>query len=200
MEKSKMMPGTQKIERDLIQHQGTPAEQKYFSESYFFMLFKKSIFEYINKKEIMKHVKLFEQFSNDTKQYATCFQGDAYAAVGILDESQQKELQDALDRAIEADPENIDYLKIENIDVAGMGYVKHDENGNFTAMPMETNTSDYAYHITKGGESPGIIDNEYANNTDRLFELVEGQMLVMDHHAHTEILPVGEFINKYLGY
>ena len=148
----------------------------------------------------LNHVKLFEDFSSSEKEYATCFQGDAFAAVGILNPEQRNELQSALDRAISENPDLSDYLSIKYVDVTGMGYIEHDEYGKFTAMPMGTNTSDYAMYITKDGELPGVVTDSYMNDESRLFELVRGKMLSIDHHSATEILPVREFIDTYLGY
>jgi hypothetical protein len=148
----------------------------------------------------LNHVKLFEDFSNGEKVYATCFQGDAYAAVGILSPEQRNELQSAFDRALSEDPDLANYLRIEDVDVTGMGYIEHDEYGKFIPMPMGTNTSDYASHITKDGELGSDGYGSYMNDESRLFELVRGKMLSIDHHSAIEILPVREFIDTHLGY
>lgn len=145
----------------------------------------------------MKHIKLFENFTGSMgKEYATCFQGEAYAAVGILDEGQQMELQDALDRALSEAPDLSEYLRIEKVDVTGMSYVLHDQNGEFTALPGVTNPLDYEYHI-KGDGTLDPSGNDDDNS--RLFDLVKGKMLFIDHQSSTELLTVGEFIDMYLG-
>jgi hypothetical protein len=80
-----------------------------------------------------------------------------------------------------------------------MKYVKHDTNGEFTAMPSSTNPNDYDYYVRADGGMP-MNYNPNADDTSRLFDLVEGMMLVIDHHSHTQLISVDEFIEKYLGY
>jgi hypothetical protein len=65
----------------------------------------------------MVHIKLFENFQGSMeKVYATCFQGDACVGIGILDEDQQRVLQDALDRLISEHPDFTE-VRIEKVDV-----------------------------------------------------------------------------------
>jgi|688.fasta_scaffold283892_2 hypothetical protein len=153
----------------------------------------------------MKHLRLFENFGptqRSGRRYATCFQGDAYAAVGIIDEVQKEKLQSAIDRLAAEFPGTEDELKIFDVDVTGMGYVIHDENGEFEAVPNSTNTEDYAYYIAKdgrlGNENNGS-DSFQVYEEARLFDLVEGKLLCIDHHGHTELMGVDEFIKTYIG-
>lgn len=147
----------------------------------------------------LNHIQLFETFQDSEmgKVYATCFQGDSYACVGILNEEQRKKLQDAID---EVYSEDIQWARLDSVDVTEMGYVLNDVNGDFKAMPKSTNTDDYAYYIKKDGKMPEnrTINYEAVNDEDRLFELVEGALLSIDHHGYPELLSVEEFIRTYI--
>ena len=151
----------------------------------------------------MKHLKIFEDFSSPQssgRRYATCYQGDAEVAVGIIDEVQKGKLQSAIDRLASKFPGSEEQLKISVVDVTGMGYVMHDENGNFEAVPNRTNTEDYAYYVAKDGQmgNPGVRDFRFYEEA-RLFDLVEGEMLCIDHHGHSSLMSVDEFIQTYIG-
>jgi hypothetical protein len=151
----------------------------------------------------MKHIKIFEDFGSPQssgRRYATCYQGDAEAAVGIIDEAQREKLQSAIDRLAAKWPGTEDQLKISVVDVTGMGYVMHDENGEFVAVPNSTNTEDYAYYVAKDGR----LGNENSDSFQvyeeaRLFDLVEGELLCIDHHGHAALMGVDEFIKTYIG-
>jgi len=151
----------------------------------------------------MKYVKLFEAFTTSGsgmgKVYATCFQGDAFAGVGIIDESQQEELQNAVNKALSEYPDLGEYLRIDKVDVTGMGYILHTPNGEFKAMPTSTNTEDYLYYIMEDGDYGNRSIHEFPDSDSRLFSLVEGQMLSIDHHGHTKLSSVAEFIRKNIG-
>lgn len=161
----------------------------------------------------MKHIKLFEAwdqedmnyrgFTPGERKFATCFQGDAYAAVGILDDTQHDELQGYLNAIIAKYPGLSDISRIERIDVTGMEYVLHDVNGEFTALPAGAESEkNYLFHIGKSGENIGVESKEdYSMNNydDRLFDLIEGALLSIDHHGYTERISVGEFAEKYIG-
>jgi hypothetical protein len=143
----------------------------------------------------MVHIKLFENFQGSMeKVYATCFQGDACVGIGILDEDQQRVLQDALDRLISEHPDFTE-VRIEKVDVTGMGYVLHDENGEFTALPGVTNPLDYGYYI----KGDGTLEEGNDDDNSRIFDLVKGRMLSIDHHSNTELLTVPKFIINYIG-
>ena len=141
----------------------------------------------------MKHIKLFEAFGQ-MGRVATCFQGDAYAAVGILNESQERELQEALDAVVLEFPELSEYLSISKLDVSGMEYVSQDANGEFVAMPAGTDPLEYAFHV----KGDGTVEDGDDYDTSRLFDLVDGKMLFIDHHGSADLLTVGEFIRKYI--
>ena len=147
----------------------------------------------------MKHIKLFESFPGSGKVYATCFQGDAYAAVGIIDEYQREELQNAIDSLISEDPYLGEYLKMINLDVTGMSYVLHTADGEFIAMPSRTNTEDYAYYVNENGELGNRGITSFRDEESRLFDLVEGKMISIDSNSNTELLTVNEFIRTYIG-
>lgn len=127
--------------------------------------------------------------------YATCIQGDAYEAVGILNETEIKKIQDGyskLKKSFWHIPERIEF-----VDVTGMGYVLHDVMGDFIGMPKSTNPDNYVYYIDKDGNIP--FDKTPTNEEDRLFDLVEGNLLVIDYYGHSELISVDDFIEKYLG-
>jgi len=152
----------------------------------------------------MKHLRLFENFGptqRSGRRYATCFQGDAYAAVGIIDEVQKEKLQSAIDSLGAEFPDTEEYLRLTDVDVTGMGYVIHDENGEFEAVPNSTNTEDYAYYIAKDGRlgNGNSSDSFQVYEEARLFDLVEGKLLCIDHHGHTALMSVDEFIKTYIG-
>jgi len=143
----------------------------------------------------LNHIQLFETFQDSEmmKVYATCFQGDGYVGVGILNEEEEKKLQDAIDEV------SSDILHIDTVDVTGMGYVLHDMNGEFMAMPKSTNTDDYVYYIKKDGKIPKDRTIFYEGIDDaRLFELVEGALLSINHHGVPDLLSVDEFISEYI--
>ena len=142
----------------------------------------------------MKHIKLFESFGQ-MGRVATCFQGDAYAAVGILNESQQRELQEALDALVLEFPNLSEYLSIFKVDVSGMEYVSQDENGEFVAMPAGTDPLEYGFHI----KGDGTVEDGDDYDMSRLFDLVDGKMLSIDHHGNAELFTVGEFIKVMIG-
>ena len=151
----------------------------------------------------LKHVKLFESFQDSEmgKVYATCFQGDSYVGVGILTKEENKKLQDALNK-LHSDPYfkdlDVDLERIELVDVTGMGYILHDSQGAFIAMPKSTNTDDYEYYINKDGNMP--LDSDMTGNVeDRLFDLVEGSLLAYDHDTRTERVSVDKFIKVWMG-
>jgi len=146
----------------------------------------------------MKHVKLFENFRSegDGRIYATCFQGDAYVGVGILNKEEVQKLQDALER-LNAISDAGDYQEyIDFVDVTGMGYVLHNSEGEFKAMPKSTNPDDYMFSIDKDGNFPYNEDGDIENS---LFALVDGKLLVMDHQSDTELVSVDKFIKIYMG-
>lgn len=157
----------------------------------------------------MKHIKLYENFGNmgmkpfqnSSEVYATCFQGDSYAAVGILNQQETQKLKDAINTYNKefGDAPEDSVLRLELVDVTGMGYILHDNNGEFTAMPNSTNPDDYAFFITADGNNPNM-HSTYKNEEERLFEIPEGKLAVIDHHGHTELLSVDEFLEKYVGY
>ena len=156
----------------------------------------------------MKHIKLYENFGNmgmqpfqnSGKVYATCFQGDAFVTVGILNQQETQKLKDAINKYNkEFGDAPDDVLRLELVDVTGMKYVLHDNNGEFKAMPHSTNPNDYDYFVRADGEMPFNSDPN-ADDMSRLFDLVEGEMLVIDHHSHTELISVDELIERYLGY
>ena len=156
----------------------------------------------------MKHIKLYENFGregmqpfqNSGKVYATCFQGDAYAAVGILNQQETQKLKDAINTYNKefgyAPKDSVLQLKL--VDVTGMGYILHDEMGDFIAMPKSTNPDDYLYFITADGTIP-YKHSSNENNEERLFEIPEGKLAVIDHHGHTELLSVNAFLQEYMG-
>jgi hypothetical protein len=154
----------------------------------------------------MKHVKLYENFGrggmqpfqNSGKVYATCFQGDSFAAVGILNEQEKQKFLDACEKNKGTLFSPPDIASVHFVDVKGMKYVLHDTNGEFTAMPHSTNPNDYDYFVRADGEMP-FNSNPNADDTSRLFDLVEGKMLVIDVYSSTELLTANEFIEKYLG-
>jgi hypothetical protein len=41
-------------------------------------------------------------------------------------------------------------------------------------------------------------DHSTVNQEDRLFDLVEGALLHIDHHGHSELISVDELIRKYI--
>ena len=152
----------------------------------------------------MKHIKLYENFGNMGmkpfqnlgKVYATCFQGDAYAAVGILNQQETQKLKAAINKFDkESGYAPGDVLRLELVDVTGMGYILHDEMGSFIAMPKSTNPDDYFYFITADGTIP-YKHSSNENNEERLFEIPEGKLAVIDHHGHTELLSVDEFLEE----
>jgi hypothetical protein len=150
----------------------------------------------------MKHLELFEDFGSSQgmgKEYATCFQGDAYVAVGIIDEAQREKLQSAMDAVASKFPGTEEYLKMFDVDVTGKGYVLHDADGEFVAMPNSTNTEDYAYYIAKDGGLGNDEMNSFRDEESRLFDLVKGELLCIDHHGHSELMPVDKFIRTYIG-
>jgi hypothetical protein len=143
--------------------------------------------------EEMEDVSDESGFSN----FATCFTGDAYGAVGILNKSQQDELRAGMDAVISKYPNLADYLSITEVDVTGMKYVLNDASGNWSALPAETDTENYLYHIDRSGRSVGSDSAE--NIDERLFDLVKGSLLTFDHHGATEKISVTEFLEKYVG-
>lgn len=149
----------------------------------------------------LNHIELFEAFNPemDTRRvYATCYQGDSSAAVGILNKAQRKKLQDAV--SLVNSKLSAPILRLETVDVTGMGYVVHDIDGEFMAMPKSTNPDDYAYYINRDGKMPEdrTVNRQFVNEYDRLFELVEGSLLTYNHHSETELISVDEFIVKEL--
>jgi hypothetical protein len=158
----------------------------------------------------MKHVRLFENwmesedmndggFGSGERKFATCVQGDAYVAVGILDDAQHEELQGHYDDFVAKHPDYAMYLRIEKIDVTDMEYVLHDANGRFKALPAGAVTEkNYLFHISKSGRNIGV-DSDDPNNDDesRLFDLIEGALLAIDHHGVSERVSVSEFERKY---
>ena len=145
----------------------------------------------------MKHVKLFEDFT-EVKRIATCFQGDSYAAVGIISEDERNLLQSAVDKFDAKHPTYRGMLRVELVDVTGMGYVKHDVDGGFSAMSFDTDPSKYMFNVSAEGGS-GSVEHEYEDQESRLFNIVEGEMLVIDHHGHSNVVSAQELIHNYLG-
>jgi hypothetical protein len=76
--------------------------------------------------------------------------------------------------------------------------VKHNINGDFSAMPFDTDTSKYAFNVSAEGTS-GSVEQEYEDTESRLFNIVEGEMLVIDHHGHSDVVSAQELIHNYLG-
>lgn len=161
----------------------------------------------------MKHVKLFENwmdsermpdegFASEESQFATCYLGDAFVAVGILNPAQENELQSYLDSIVERnpDPDLGPYSKTEKIDVTGMGHIICDEYGKFTAVPFGADReTHYVFHIDKNGR--GIGEDKDGENVDYdsiLFDLVKGAMLVQ-HANGSEKLSVRELVQNYVG-
>lgn len=148
----------------------------------------------------MKHIELYENFGNmgmkpfqnSGRVYAACVQGDSFAAVGILDDKETQRLKRGI--SILEEPE----MGLRLVDVTGMGYILHDEMGDFIAMPKSTNPDDYFYFITADGTIP-YKHSSNENNEERLFEIPEGKLAVIDHHGHTELLSVNAFLQEYMG-
>jgi hypothetical protein len=143
-------------------------------------------------------------FGSGERQFATCVLGDSYSAVGILDDAQHEELQNYFDAALAKMPD-FDmfryYFSVKRINVTGMEYVLADVNGEFTALPAGAETErNYTYHISKSGRNIGVLSNDPNSDIEsRLFDLIEGELLVMDHHGVPERVSVSEFKRRYVG-
>jgi hypothetical protein len=160
----------------------------------------------------MKHVKLFENwmdsermpdggFASGESQFATCYLGDAFVAVGILTPAQENELQSYLDSIVEREPDLAPYTRTEKIDVTGMGHVICGEDGKFTAVPFGADKETYyVFHIDKNGRGIGgeDMDGENVDHDSILFDLVKGAMLVQ-HAYGSEKLSPRELIQNYVG-
>jgi hypothetical protein len=159
----------------------------------------------------MKHVKLFENwmdsegmpdgdFASGESQFATCYVGDAFVAVGILTPAQENELQSYLDSIVEREPDLAPYTRTEKIDVTGMGHVICGEDGKFTAVPFGADKeTQYVYHIDKDGLNTGEdMDGDNVDDSSILFDLVKGAMLVQHGHGSEKVSP-RELVENYVG-
>ena len=171
----------------------------------------------------MKHLKLFENFINESGgfanyKYATCLQTDAIAAIGVLNQQDRKKIQDSYNQHVFL--QNIDndlygtqydYLKLVDIDISNASYILYrrkegnrDEN-EFIALPPGTDPYDYEMFVDEDGETH-FSDESSKPYHGGVFELVRDKMIVHnlysyamaeEGHLKKEVMSVSEFMNTY---
>jgi len=133
-------------------------------------------------------------------QFAVCVQGDASAAVGLVGEEGYQKIKRAIEAGESKYPGFSGDVAVYKIPVDGMAYIVHDINGDWEALPEDTDPYEYLYRIN----SRGLSDSEdhdsrgYDNEEDRIFTLVDGKMIEIDHHSNTICGTVDQYINHTL--
>ena len=129
-------------------------------------------------------------------QFAVCVQGDSSAAVGLVGEEGYQKIKRAIEAGESKYPGFSDGVAVYKIPVDGMAYIVHDINGDWEALPEDTDPYEYSYRINSKGLSYSFDHDSrgYDNEEDRIFTLVDGKIISIDHHSNTLCGTVDQYI------